>query len=226
MYFSIFLKHSWKNVVKLNNQFTWDLLCKKNSHKIRLHQGDFAESNWASSEFPFSKHPWTIVSNTSHSVEFCKKRISRSQMLFKIGVLQNFAIFTGKQLWWSLFLIELQVYQNSCINLFNIVETLLKRDSNTGVYLWELQNFYEHLFLQNTSGGCFWKNFSEKFCKIHFSFLIQLQAKHRCFSVSFGEFSRRASLQNTCEQLLFRFLELKLVFIEIYRNNRSEVLKK
>ena len=73
----------------------------------------------------------------------------------------------------------------------------------------------------------FWKilqNSQESTC-VGVSFLIQLQAKHRCFSVSFGEFSRRASLQNTCEQLLFRFLELKLVFIEIYRNNRSEVLK-
>ena len=30
-----------------------------------------------------------------------------------------------------------------------------KRDSSTCVFLWILQNFLEHLFLQNTSGGCF-----------------------------------------------------------------------
>ena len=33
-------------------------------------------------------------------------RSSRSQMFFKIGVLKNFAIFTGKHLCWSLFLIK------------------------------------------------------------------------------------------------------------------------
>ena len=35
-------------------------------------------------------------------------RSSSSQMFFKIGVLKNFAIFTGKHLRWSLFLIKLQ----------------------------------------------------------------------------------------------------------------------
>ena len=35
-------------------------------------------------------------------------RSSRSQMLFKIGVIENFAIFPGKHLRWSLFLIKLQ----------------------------------------------------------------------------------------------------------------------
>ena len=34
-------------------------------------------------------------------------RSSRSQMLFKIGVLKNLTIFTGKHLCWSLFLIKL-----------------------------------------------------------------------------------------------------------------------
>ena len=35
--------------------------------------------------------------------EAVAKRSSRSQMLIKIGVLENFAIFTGKQPRWSLF---------------------------------------------------------------------------------------------------------------------------
>ena len=71
----------------------------------------------------------------------CKRRslgtLVRSTCLeafFKIGALRNFAIFTGKQLHCSLF---------------------LKRDSNTIVLLWILQNLKEHLFLQNTSGGYF-----------------------------------------------------------------------
>ena len=57
---------------------------------------------------------------------------SRSHMFFKIGVLNNFTNFTGKYLCWSLLLIKLQVFRPA---------TLLKRDSNTGVFLWNLWNF-------------------------------------------------------------------------------------
>ena len=35
--------------------------------------------------------------------------------------------------------------------------TLLKTDSNIGIFLWNLRNFQEHLFLQNTFGACFWR---------------------------------------------------------------------
>ena len=37
-------------------------------------------------------------------------RSNRSQMFFEIVILKNFAIFTGKQLCWSLFFITLQVF--------------------------------------------------------------------------------------------------------------------
>ena len=46
--------------------------------------------------------------------------------VFKIGALKNYAIFTGKQLCWSLFLIKLQAFMPG---------TLLKRDPNTSVFL-------------------------------------------------------------------------------------------
>ena len=62
-------------------------------------------------------------------------------------VLKTFAIFTRKHLCQGLFLIKLQAFKP--VNL-------LKRDSNTSVFLQLLRNFLEHLFLQNTSGGCFW----------------------------------------------------------------------
>ena len=55
-----------------------------------------------------------------------KIRSSLSQMFFKIAVLKNFANFTGRQLCWSLFLITFQAL---------IPATLLKRDTNTGVFL-------------------------------------------------------------------------------------------
>ena len=44
------------------------------------------------------------------------------QMFFKIGVLKNVAIFTGKHLCWS-------------VSLIDTPATLLKRDSKTVVFL-------------------------------------------------------------------------------------------
>ena len=60
------------------------------------------------------------------------------QMVFKISVLKNFANFPLKHLCWSFFLIKLQPWG---------LATLLKRNSNTGAFLWLLQIFYEHLFV-------------------------------------------------------------------------------
>ena len=47
-------------------------------------------------------------------------------MFFKIGALRNFAIFTGKQLCWILFLAKLQALQPG---------TLFKRGFNTGLFM-------------------------------------------------------------------------------------------
>ena len=70
-------------------------------------------------------------------------RSSCSHMSYKICVLKNFTNFTEKHLSWSHLLIKFQSWRPA---------NLLKRDSNTGVCLW---NFWEHLVLQNTSGDCF-----------------------------------------------------------------------
>ena len=59
----------------------------------------------------------------------CKKQSSGG--VLQKRRLRNFARFTGKHLFW-------------------------KRGSEIGAFLWILQNFLEHLFLQNTSDGCFW----------------------------------------------------------------------
>ena len=72
------------------------------------------------------------------------RRSSRSQMFFKIGALKNFANFTEKHLCWSLFLIKLQAWR-----------TLIKETPTQMFSLWNLRNFYQHLFLQITFGGCF-----------------------------------------------------------------------
>ena len=75
----------------------------------------------------------------------CRKVPSRStgrncfpQVSFKIAGLKNFAIFTGKHLCWSLFLIKLQAFRPP---------TSLKGDSNKGVFLYILQNILRAAFL-------------------------------------------------------------------------------
>ena len=52
---------------------------------------------------------------------FCKRSCSQ----------KNFANFKGKHLCWSLFLIKLQAWTPAA---------LLKRDPNTGAFLWNFQN--------------------------------------------------------------------------------------
>ena len=55
--------------------------------------------------------------------------------------------------------------------------TLLKRDFNTGAFLWTPWTFLRTAVLQNTSGGCFWIgidplrnwDFLHKFCSLHSS---------------------------------------------------------
>ena len=58
-------------------------------------------------------------------------------MFLKVRVLKYFANFTGKLLCWILFSVKLQVFRPV---------TLLKRDSSTGVFLWNLQNFKSTFF--------------------------------------------------------------------------------
>ena len=62
---------------------------------------------------------------------FCNETRSSHQRCFMKAAPENFTIFTRKPLCWSLFLVKLQVFRSAI---------LLKRDSNTGVFLWILQN--------------------------------------------------------------------------------------
>ena len=82
------------------------------------------------------------VDKTSFWSNFCplnvlnvyKVQKQPPEVFLKKGVLRNFAKFTGKHLCESAF--------------FNKVAAACN------VFLWILQNFSEHLFLQNTFGGC------------------------------------------------------------------------
>ena len=59
---------------------------------------------------------------------------------------RNFAKFSGKHLCQGLFLNKIADFRPA---------TLLKRDSGTGVFLWILSNFYEHLFPRTPLDDCF-----------------------------------------------------------------------
>ena len=61
-----------------------------------------------------------------------RKKNKRTEVFYKKVGLKNFAIFIGKHLCWSLFSIKLQTFRSA---------TLLKVDSNTGVFLWILEFF-------------------------------------------------------------------------------------
>ena len=76
----------------------------------------------------------TITKSIIGLTNLCYKFIQKQPftMFFKINVLKNFAIFTGKKLRWSLYFINLQAFRPG---------TFLKRDSNIIVFLWKLRNF-------------------------------------------------------------------------------------
>ena len=72
---------------------------------------------------------WVKYASWKHtdSRDLQTSRSSDLRCSVKKSVLKNFAICTGKQLYWGLFLTMLQVFRTA---------TLLKRDFNTGMLLW------------------------------------------------------------------------------------------
>ena len=59
------------------------------------------------------------------------------KVFFKIGVLKYFAVLTEKHLRSDLFLVKFQTFRSA---------SFLRRDCNTGVFLWILRDFSEQLF--------------------------------------------------------------------------------
>ena len=76
-------------------------------------------------------HKFRIIFQDQKTLSLIFKS-SRSQMIFKIGVLKHYAIFTRKYLCWSYFLIKLQAWRPTI---------LLKRDSNTDIFLEYCETF-------------------------------------------------------------------------------------
>ena len=115
-------------------QVIWSVLQKQSTVKYRqlflqlLHTGLNTSLGWYFTGF------WIRLCFFYYSlhIESIKFRSGRSKMSFKIQVFKNIAIFTGKHLCWSLFVIKLLAYKTA---------NLLKRDSNTSVFLLILPNF-------------------------------------------------------------------------------------
>ena len=76
----------------------------------------------------------------------CTTRLPFYKRPFKIDVCKNCAIFTGKHLRWSLFVIKLQACKP--VNL-------LERDSSTSVFLWILLMFKNSFFYRTPSVAAF-----------------------------------------------------------------------
>ena len=80
--------------------------------------------------------------------------------------------------------------------------TLLKRDSNTGVFLWILWNLSEHLFWRTSANSCFW--------------LFKTPIEHQWAAVSvlnlikFGWFSNRLW---TVKQTNLCFISKRLIHV-------------
>ena len=105
----------------------------------------------------------------SLQIEVTTYRRSRSQMFFKIGVLKDFAIFTGKHLCWGLFLLKSQAFCGASNGFKKALKAFIKRFEATQKacnfikkrtqhrsFLVNIAKFSRTAFLQNNSGGCFW----------------------------------------------------------------------
>ena len=103
----------------------------------------------------FLKHLWLIpnILKWQDCKMFTKlvplqtpSRSSHQRSSVKKDVLKNLRNFKGKHLYWSLFLIKLQTFRPAAS---------LRRDSNTGFFLWNFWNFSEHLFWRTSANNCF-----------------------------------------------------------------------
>ena len=119
------------------------------------------------------------------------------------GVLQNFAKFTRKHLCWRLFLI--------------------KKESNTVVFLWTLRNFEEHLFQRKTESDRFW---------LH-KHLSNVQCKLSIFWIMFDQAINLKVIASTAQKICWGILNViwtkaaaigvlwKKVFLEILLNSQE-----
>ena len=113
----------WMTHIKFQINISWMF----NNYFLKAHSTFWKSENCSIMLLETRCHCWQLCDNKDFN------GISYTfGMFFKIGVLKNFAIFSGKHLCWSHFLKKLQAFRPA---------TLLKRDSDTGVFLGTLRNF-------------------------------------------------------------------------------------
>ena len=112
------------------------------------HQNLQVEVKWKVFIFFFHLKIFTLLLCSTLSSHYLSSRHKSSHRKCSIekAAFKKFTTFTGKHLCWSLFLIKLRVWRPA---------TLFKRESNTGVFLWILQNFQEYFSRMLTSSFSF-----------------------------------------------------------------------
>ena len=113
-------------------------------------------------------------------------------MFFKMVALKilQFHSFIGKHLYGSLF--------NKVADPQNI--TLLKSDSSTGAFLWNLRSFSEYLFF-GTSPVAACDSFKFSACNF-----IKKETPAKIFFCQFGKIFKNIFWQNACEWLFLIFI--------------------
>ena len=91
----------------------------------------------------------------------------------KKNVLNYFPVFTGKHLFWSLFLIKLLAFRPA---------SLLRRDSHTDVFLWILWNFQKYLFWRISVNGFFSEQYNHLHVVVVLLILLVLKALPFCLN--------------------------------------------
>ena len=104
--------------------------------KSSLFQGIFSEDKKPWHPNSKTEKPWHQDSKTKKAQPQVFVKFWPLCPLVKKAVRKTFAIFTG---------------------ITVRPATLLKRDPNTDLSLWILQNFYKHLFWRTSAFGCLWK---------------------------------------------------------------------
>ena len=119
-----------KGFTKALNAFIKPLQAPQGSMKIKIWVNFLTSSEIGTGKVntPLQLLTWTRL----RPMLSLRKHKQLPAVLFKKSVLKNFATFTEKHLYWSLFLIKLQAWRPAI---------LLKRDSNTGLFLWITRNF-------------------------------------------------------------------------------------
>ena len=99
--------------------------------------------------------------------------------------------------------------------------TLLKRYSNTGIYLWNFRNFLEHLFRRISANDYFCsfifmapvlESLHNKFASLQICNFIKKRLQHRCFLVKFAKFLRTPFVKSTSGGCFWIFKQKNNVF--------------